>query len=70
MVKALIPVLFLAACSTVSQPVENPRSVWCEQNQPWRLPAAAIAMLNRAELDALNGHNERGERWCGWKPLT
>jgi hypothetical protein len=60
--------IVLAACSTTPAPVENPRQVWCDHNQPWRLPAVAIVMLNRAELDTLNSHNAKGERWCGWAP--
>lgn len=68
MVKALILCIALTGCATIAPPVSDPRGVWCENNEPWRLPAVAVVMLNRAELDALNTHNSRGEEWCGWKP--
>lgn len=59
-------VTILSAC--VTSPVENPRAVWCETNQPFpKLPAVAVAMLSRAEKERLVTYQIRGEEWCGWK---
>lgn len=68
MVKALIltVALALAACGTVPTPapVENPRQVWCDHNEPRR---DATETTPRAELDKINTHNFRGVEWCGWR---
>jgi hypothetical protein len=64
MVKALILSLFLAGCAAVPRPVDNPRGVWCDHNQPRR---DATADTPRGELDEINTHNAQGVQWCGWK---
>lgn len=55
---------FMAACTTINKPVENPRRVWCDFNQPRR---DATPETPRAELDEINSHNFTGQQWCGWK---
>lgn len=66
MVKAsLIFILLLAGCATTPAPVEDPRQVWCEHNQPRR---DATMETPRAELDEINEHNAQGALWCGWTP--
>lgn len=65
--KALILCLALAGCVT-SAPVDNPRQVWCDHNQPRRPSQAVFEVMTRAELDAMNIHNGKGAAWCGWKP--
>jgi hypothetical protein len=65
--KALILCLALAGCVTRA-PVDNPRHVWCDHNQPRRPSAAAVAAMTRFELDEVNAYNGKGARWCGWKP--
>lgn len=68
MVKALIlSLLILAGCATVS-PVEDPRKVWCDHNEPRRHSPEVIAVMSRAELDETNAFNAKGVNWCGWKP--
>ena len=63
--KALILALLLAGCTTTGRPIENPRQVWCDHNQPRR---DATETTPRAEIDEINTHNARGALWCGWKP--
>lgn len=67
MVKALIlaAVLGLTACTHTPEPVNDPRQVWCDHNQPRR---DATPDTPRAELDEINAHNRRGALWCGWTP--
>lgn len=68
MVKALITgaaLLGLAACATNGAAVDDPRQVWCDHSEPRR---DATPEAPRAELDKINAHNFKGERWCGWKP--
>lgn len=65
MVKALILSLLLAGCAAVPRPVDNPRGVWCDHNQPRR---DATADTPRGELDQINTHNAQGVQWCGWHP--
>ncbi|PLP58266.1 hypothetical protein CYK37_15245 [Mesorhizobium loti] len=68
MVKVLILVTALALAGCVSKRdgslPANPRSIWCGHNSPRR---DARADTPRAELNEINGHNARGEKWCGWK---
>lgn len=64
----LIAALAVAGCATTPAPVEAPRSVWCDHNQPRRHAPEAIAAMTRVELDSINAHNARGELWCGWRP--
>lgn len=66
MVKTLIlaSMLALAACQTPVA-VEDPRAIWCENNDPRR---DATPETPRAELDEINAHNRKGMLWCGWKP--
>jgi len=65
-IKALILSLaILAGCTTVPAPIDNPRQVWCDTNSPRR---DATADTSRAELDEINSHNRKGEKWCNWKP--
>jgi len=56
--------LTLAACSTPA-PVEDPRRVWCEANEPRR---DATPETPRWVLDEINAHNARGTLWCDWRP--
>ena len=66
MVKALIlTIVLLAGCNTTPAPVEDPRQVWCDHNQPRR---DATEETPRAELDEINTHNAQGVIWCGWEP--
>jgi hypothetical protein len=64
--QAVVLALLLCGCTTVS-PVEDPRSVWCEHNEPRRPSSAVIEVMTKPELDALNSHNDKGVEWCGWK---
>ncbi len=57
---------FLAACQTTPAPVEDPRQVWCDHNEPLKLPAVAVATLSRAEREAFAARQLKGEAWCGW----
>lgn len=67
MVKALILAVMIVAagCTTAPSPVENPRQVWCDFNEPRR---DATPETPRAEIDRINVHNRRGVAWCGWLP--
>lgn len=65
--KLVIIALVLAGC-TATMPVEDPRRVWCDQNSPLDLPAAAVATLDRADKERLAAYRLRGEAWCGWPP--
>lgn len=60
---ALTLVMLLAGCATTAQPVQNPREIWCEQNDPRR---DATETTPRTELDEINAHNRKGQLWCGW----
>lgn len=61
----LFALLTCAACTTTRMPVENPRQVWCDHNQPRR---DATEQTPRAELNDINAHNFKGQQWCGWQP--
>ena len=61
--RALILLIFLSGCQTIS--FDNPRSVWCQFNEPRR---DATPTTPRAELDKINAHNIKGVQWCNWKP--
>ncbi|QPC87438.1 hypothetical protein GA830_12295 [Mesorhizobium sp. NBSH29] len=63
--EALILALLLAGCATALAPVDNPRAVWCDHNQPRR---DAVAETPRWVLDEINAQNAKGVEWCGWKP--
>lgn len=66
--KALIILcLELAGCVTTA-PVDNPRHVWCDHNQPRRPSQAVVNAMTRPELDEMNAFNARGVKWCGWRP--
>lgn len=68
MAQVLILIAFLAGCTgctTTREPISDPRSVWCDHNQPRR---DATEQTPRAELDDINAHNFKGVRWCRWKP--
>lgn len=64
----LIAAILLAGCGHISQPVEDPRQIWCDHNSPRRHTPAVIEAMSRAELDETNAHNAKGEKWCGWRP--
>lgn len=64
--KALILCLALAGCIT-PRPIDNPRQVWCDHNQPRRPSLGVIAAMSRSELDGMNSFNAQGAKWCGWK---
>lgn len=67
--KALIlACVLLAGCETVPAPVENPRRVWCDHNEPRRPTRAAFEAMSRADLDEMNAHNKKGVEWCRWAP--
>lgn len=68
--KALIlaGALALAACTTAPRATEDPRQVWCSQNNPLRPSQAVYDAMSRAEIDSLLEHNRRGVQWCGWRP--
>lgn len=62
--KALIlSLVILAGCTTTQAPVNDPRQVWCDTNQPRR---DATAETPRSVLDEINAHNAKGVRWCHW----
>lgn len=63
--KAVAIALLLALAGCTTTPVENPREIWCDHNEPRR---DATMETPRAELDRINAHNAKGELWCGWKP--
>ncbi len=63
----ILLIMALTACSTTLAPINDPRAVWCENNQPRRPSVAAINAMTRAELDELNAYNRKGVDWCGWK---
>lgn len=58
--------LALAACST-TVPVQNPRAIWCENNQPIYLPEVAVAIMSRADKERYLTYHLQGESWCGWR---
>lgn len=63
---AMLPVvLALVGCTSVPQPVDDPRQIWCDTNSPRR---DATEATPRAEVDEINAHNRKGALWCGWKP--
>lgn len=64
---AFAAVLLAAGC-THSRPIEDPRKVWCDHNEPRRPSVATIDAMSRPELDELNAFNAKGAAWCGWKP--
>lgn len=65
----LLALSLSAGCSTTAPvPVASPRAVWCEQNEPTRLPESVIDAMDRRGLDRMNVHNAKGEAWCGWTP--
>lgn len=67
--KALIlAALVLAGCATTPAPVQNPRQVWCDTNQPRRPSVASVEAMQREELDEINAYNRQGSAWCGWRP--
>lgn len=55
----------LAGCASLKAPVEDPREVWCSENQPRR---DATEKTPRWELDEINAFNRKGAEWCGWRP--
>lgn len=63
-------ILMLAACAARPPlaPIEDPKRVWCDHNQPHRPSPEALAAMGGPELDALLVHNRKGAAWCGWKP--
>jgi len=61
----LIALALLAGCTTVPAPVDNPRQVWCDTNQPRR---DYTPETPRNVVDQINSHNAKGVKWCGWKP--
>lgn len=68
--KNILPILAVAmalapGCATTKPLVSDPRSIWCEQNEPRR---DAKEDTPRAELDDINATNARGVKWCGWTP--
>ena len=42
--------------------------IWCDDNAPLRPSMAEVDGMTRPQLDAMNAHNERGVKWCGWSP--
>lgn len=72
MVKAalILLALSLAGCAALPAPapVQEPRRVWCDHNEPRRPSPAAVSAMSRAELDEVNIHNLTGLEWCGWTP--
>lgn len=66
LIHALLLALSLTAgCSTIGNPVADPRAIWCETNSPRR---DATADTPRSELDDINAHNRKGALWCSWVP--
>jgi hypothetical protein len=63
----ILSLLFLTACTTTAT-VQNPRAIWCENNQPIYLPEFAIASMSRADKEKYLAFHLQGESWCGWKP--
>ena len=65
MIRALVifAAIALAGCTT-TQPVQNPREVWCDTNAPILLPAVAVAMLSRSDKEKLAAHNIKHAEWC------
>jgi len=60
-----IPLLLtLVSCATPA-PVEDPRAIWCENNEPRR---DATPETPRIVIDEINTHNAKGIMWCGWRP--
>lgn len=69
MVKAaLIVLVLLAGCAASPGSLQDPRRIWCDHNSPQRLSPDIVMQMDRADLDAMNAHNGKGERWCGWTP--
>ncbi|BAB48021.1 hypothetical protein [Mesorhizobium japonicum] len=63
-----LPALLLLAACVTTAPVNNPRKIWCDHNQPRRPSLVVINVMTRAELDEMNTFNAQGAKWCGWKP--
>ena len=59
-----LSLIFVASCTTTA-PVEDPRAIWCDFNEPRR---DATPETPRAEIDRINAHNAKGELWCSWEP--
>jgi hypothetical protein len=55
----------LAGCTTTRAPIDNPRQVWCDTNQPRR---DYTPETPRNVVDQINAHNYKGVKWCNWKP--
>lgn len=66
--KAVAVALLLLAGCTAIQPVEDPRKVWCDENQPRRPTQPVLDAMTRPEINEMNAHNAKGVQWCGWTP--
>lgn len=62
MVKVLIPLLFLAACS------QTARGDFCKISEPHRFSEKAIDAMSDEEATRELVHNEVGVKLCDWKP--
>lgn len=60
--------ILLASCASTKPLLSDPRSVWCEQNEPIRPSVEVINAMSRAEIDRMNAFNLRGVNWCHWAP--
>lgn len=65
----LLLAIALAGCaSTKATPISDPKSVWCESNEPERYTADERAHLTDQRKKESLAHNLKGAAWCGWQP--
>lgn len=64
----VVVILVLAGCVSTPAPIEDPRAVWCAENEPQRPSIEEIAAMSIERKREIAVHNRKGADWCGWKP--
>ena len=60
-IMAIMAIMALPACQTGG-------GSFCDIARPLRPSEAALAAMTPAEVADMLGHNQKGQRLCGWKP--
>lgn len=65
---AVIISLALTGCAGMVKPspISDPKTVWCDNNEPDRFTEAEIAALSDETARKSVEHNRKGAAWCGW----
>lgn len=56
---------FVTGCGGTDGPSSG---AYCGIAQPLRFSRAAVAAMDRADLQQVDAFNSTGERLCGWRP--